>query len=420
MPHVGRATRRPNVAWRRLREPRYLLRVAALAVFSAAAAWLSVAVAAAGLFASVDPDLVLSLAPYNASAKASKAELVLARFGSTDDLERSAALARSALARDATMVPAWRVLGLAAEASGRHANAAIDFSIVEMLSKRDLPSQLWLIEQSVRENDIPGALAHYDEAMRTSTEIREQLVPVLVSATASPYVAPYLARLLAKDPEWAPLYYAAFIQAPATGAGGAALAADLRRLNPRLDLSELRPLPALLAQHGAFDDAQRAYRALSGGGSELLRNGDFERANRYPSIDWDLTDEDNLIAEPVALDGAGGQLALEIRSAYGASGRAARQLLFLQPGAYRLLTTVGAASQNPLKKLSWQLACANNGAALLEHDIARQSPGRSRVQLSFQVPAGCPAQWLTLQAEASDAPDEAEAWIDDVALQPIG
>ena len=146
---------------------------------------------------------LLGVMPFDARAKVKSAEMLLARTrASPPAVARARTLALAALRRDPTMAPAWRLLALAASMQGREREAARLFHFAERLSRRDLPTQLWLIEESVSRNDIPGALRHYDIALRTSLASPELLFPVLTRASGDNNVVGPLGTLLASDPPW--------------------------------------------------------------------------------------------------------------------------------------------------------------------------------------------------------------------------
>ncbi|MCB8835101.1 hypothetical protein LJD42_26475, partial [Escherichia coli] len=110
--------------------------------------------------------------------------------------------ASDALARSPVDARAARVLGLFDALRARNRAAQFAFYYAQRLSRRDLPTQMWLIEQSVDQNDIPSALSHYHIAMRTSQTSRAILIPVLADAAENPAVAKPLAQLLRQRPNW--------------------------------------------------------------------------------------------------------------------------------------------------------------------------------------------------------------------------
>jgi len=161
-------------------------RIAIAAVAAIGLSWLTVAVSAANALRQVRPDLAHRIMPFDARANAGLAEQASVRMAQDRAARATAAgLAREALSRDVTVVAAWRTLGLELETEGRRGDAERLIRFAERLSRRDLPTQLWLIEANVARNDIEGALAHYNIALRTSQAAADVLFPILVQAILS-------------------------------------------------------------------------------------------------------------------------------------------------------------------------------------------------------------------------------------------
>src|SRR5262249_7177342 len=70
------------------------------------------------------------------------------------------------------------------------------FELSSAISRRSLPTRLWLIQRSVDHGDVAGALENFDIALRTSTAAPDALFPVLATASSDPGLAQPLARLL--------------------------------------------------------------------------------------------------------------------------------------------------------------------------------------------------------------------------------
>lgn len=404
--------------WARRLTPITLLRALLVLVFAVSAIWLTVAVGAASLLRFSQPDIALRFLPVDARARTAAAEVML---GEPARMAEAKALALGALRRDPTVVAAWRTLGLVAAASGRNAEAAAHFRTAERMSRRDSATQLWLIEERVRNDDVVGALRHYDIALRSSVRVQAVLIPVLLSATAEPALTRPLADLLAREPDWSAAYYRPLLRPPWNGTGAAALVEQVRHRNPQADLSELQRLPTLLAENGDYGGAVRAYRVLArpGATEPILRNGGFERGNLFPLLEWELASTSNLRAEPGPVDGAVGTAGLRIHGEFGASGVVARQLLMLGPGRYRLRSVRGSESGRIPDRLAWRIVCAEADDLILEQDILPREPAPRTMQAAFQVSGDCPAQWLILEAAAVDAPGGAEAWVDSVTIEPL-
>jgi hypothetical protein len=110
--------------------------------------------------------------------------------------------------------------------------------------------------------------------------------------------------------------------------------------------------------------------------------------------------------------------------ARGAIGRVAEQLVYLEPGAYRLTAAVRTESGHPADRLAWTLTCATAGGGERASTPAGAAgaPTDAWAALSgrFEVPANCPAQWLRLETRAADRRDPTLVWFDRVRLARAG
>ena len=394
-------------------------------LFVATIGWLVAAVGAGAVLRNGQPDRALGFAPWDARAAARAAERGLTKGGADpSSLRQAGALARNALSRDATVVPAWRLMGLLEVAAKREGRAAGLFHMSERLSRRDLPTQLWLIEESVKRNDVPDALRHYDIALRTNPRSHDMLMPILVAAAGAPQTASDLGRLLATRPLWAGNFYYRLGQSPAATAPDPAHVARMlaiaRRGGPFANEGVLRGLLESMVERGAYQPALHLFGTLSGQAArspKTVRNGTFEGTNDFAPMDWDLSGEVDLGAEARAGVGGRGN-ALVVWASTDRNGVVARQILMLPPGSYRLRYKAGRTQASAPSRLEWRIACAGTEAFLLSGPVI---PGATAIarETGFRIPAGCAAQWLSLDIGSTD-PAGSEAWVDDVGVARAG
>lgn len=281
-----------------------------------------------------------------------------------------------------------------------------------------MATQLWMIEERVARNDIPGALHHYDIALRTSESSANLLFPILVAATASDGIVDPLADLLATRPDWRPFFLLKLSENPPSATNTVQL---IRRLAAERDFPEsdtIARVAPLFAERGEFEAAWQIYQVLNRSrGVSLLRNGDFARPNRLPPFDWALTDEPEVSAQSRVVPAVSDRPVLELRADSGHGGRLARQLLRLEPGRYMLRWQTGTIQGFRAAKLAWSLSCAGGGGPLLSYEFQPSAPRGLESGAAFQVPgAGCPAQWLELSAQTSFEPETGSGWISAVTL----
>lgn len=396
-----------------------LIRMAVVLPVGCFLAWLTFAVGAASVLGAARPEIAARFAPFDARTMAKLAEkssIDMARHPRTARQARE--LSIEALRRDPTVVSAWRTLGLVASMEGRQEQASRLMAHAERLSRRDLPTQLFLIEERVQRDDIAGALHHYDIALRTSRSSADLLMPVLITASAQSDIAARLAPLLRSDPPWRHLFLWRLYEEAQSGSN---VVRFVQLLGPDWAFREPDLLPRLTARllgEREFAGLWQIYRMagrVQAAEPLLVRNGGFDQPNPTPPLDWSFTDQD-VQGQQSRIPNRGNDPSLLVRVSASGEGIAASQLLLLKPGRYRLSAVAGGVEGYPEAALRWQITCADPGqTGLHRFDIPVSPQGARSHETSFQIPETCPAQWLHVVAGASPGA-EAAAWIDTLQI----
>lgn len=362
-----------------------------------------------------DPARALSAWPWNAGARAEQASALLAASQDAASAARVRTLSVAALRDQPLSVTALRALGVSAAITGQDRTAAQAMATAETLSRRDLPTELWLIEDRVARGDVPGALIHYDRALTTSDTAPDLLVPVLVGAAADPAVARPLARMLARRPMWWRDYAVQLVQRNPSSAGTATIVAALR-LDPGVaaDRELLSTAMTRLADSGRADLAARI--APVGATTGPIRNGGFQTEPALAPFDWRLAADGELGAEVAARDGGSDALFLDARG--GRGGEVARQLLTLAPGRYRIGGVAGdvaIASEAP----GLTLTCSGDAGPIARLRTGVAPATGARFTAEFTVPQNCVGQWLVLDATSPLDVSDRRPWLDDLTIARI-
>ena len=401
----------------------WLGRAALVLALAAGALWLVLGVTMAMVFARPLPQLAYDWWPYSAEARAGVAASLLQSGPTAAKLDQARRLSTDALRREPVSVAAARTLGLVAFMQGQEQESDRIFTFAESLSRRDIPTQLWLIERNVARNDIAGALRHYDRALRTSTSIREVLFPILVGAAADPSAGLPLARLVGTRPLWWSDYAEELFE---KSESSRPILLTLAHLHLRPNVEEELELIGLairrLVDLHAFEAAHRVYLSAQPRGANataLVRDGGFEGQSRLPPFDWEYRSEPGLSGYVQQRDG--GQTALFISGESGRSGHVARQLLLLRPGRYRLSAQTGDVAADGTSRPLVAIGCAGtNSTQLARIRFPATVEGGGAVSGTFAVPAGnCTAQWLTIETAASLDSLTTTPWIDSIAVRPL-
>lgn len=400
-------------------------RSVAAIVLALAFGWVAMGVTAARTIGTLRPSAVLSWWPFDADARATAANQLL---NSTPNarpnaraLDEAEGLARAALQREPGNVHALRALALGASVRGQTPRAERLMRFAESLSRRDLPTELWLIEASVQRNDIEGALRHYDRALRTSLLAGEVLYPVLVQAAGDRNVMLPVARMVGARPLWW-TDFARKLVAESRSSAAIATVLGALRLDPHVDperdllVAAFNRLVEGRAYQPAFALYRQATRLNDASPAWFLRNGDFQGENPLTPFDWALTDQTDLGARMDSPSGGGEDRALIVTAGNGVSGEAARQLLVLPPGAYRLAARIGNVAGEERDRPQLVLICATGTQSLFDLRWPPSPPQGRSIGQDFAIPADCPAQWLQIRANGPLNVTGPESWIDAIAI----
>lgn len=376
-------------------------------LFLTAVAVLVILSGLAGALRSERPATVLRFMPGDARALANRAsETLLLGNATTTSFAQARVDARAALARDATLPVAWRTLALTVPDGSSRSTELL--GIAQRLSRRDVPTQLALLELQVRQGNILGALQHYDVILRISTAYDALLFPVLAKASAEPQIRQPLARRLLEAPMWRRRFLAYMIAAGTSYDVEANLFSAMAAAGalPDRDIVAMQATSSALG--GQYAIAEQLYRLVAPSeAAKVLRDGEFQKdGSGVPPFDWQL-DTDGAV--DVAVTGQ----RLEISSRRGDGGQAARQLVSLSPGRHRITVRFGAIDSETAGIPYASVTCADAGTSIT---TLNGVPGRARFSGDIIVPANCRFQWLALGLRQDLNGSASAAWIDNVTV----
>lgn len=385
--------------------------------------WLVTAATADRILARSAPATALFWNPSSADAHAQAGARLLLDQAGGKAMEQVRDHAARSLARQPVNPVAARLLGFVAAQNGRLTEAERLVGFAERMSRRDLPTQLWLIESNVQRGDIPAVLLHYDRALRTNRRARNTLFPVLGAAADEPAVRAPLARFLAHRPQWWRPFMDSYVPKAQSSASLFAFARALRMDRPpSFDPWMLQAIEKRLVELTAYASSAALYNAAHGlppGDRTPLRNGNFEQPGSWDPFDWNLVDEENLSAVRQANPVRDRGNALFLLASNGRGGDLAAQLTLLAPGRYVLAAEVGGVSGDPLAYPQLIVRCARDGREILRQSFPPASETGRPWRLAFAVPTGCDAQRVVLRAASALDQSTASPWIDTVAIRPL-
>jgi len=330
---------------------------------------------------------------------------------------RADQLAQAALRQDPTVVAAVFSLGLNAQVRNDTNYARRLFTYAGLLSRRDINTQLWAIEDAVSRGDVNGAVSHYDIALRTSRTSGDLLFPILAGAITDPAIRRSLTKTLILRPSWAPAFinYAA-VRGPDPRAT-ARLLMEVRKAGIPVSGGASAEVINLLLFSRFVDDAWSYYSSIHPG-VERHRSRDpkFANAGASPSpFDWN-TVNDAGISSSVQQGENGGVFDFAVAASVG--GLLLHQQQLLSTGEYQLEGHSSGIDQSDEALPYWVLTCSS-GRELGRIVVPNSNQTDGRFTGRFSVPPGCPSQSLSLISRPSDKVSGVSGQLDRVQLSPI-
>jgi hypothetical protein len=404
---------------RKQRSPREWALRGSVAVAALLLAYVSTTQTLAVVIAKSDVQRAHALAPGDGRATAKLAEQLVMQKDDAAQRARAGEVARQALIDEPLAVPALTALALETQLRGNTTRARQLFEHSDDLSRRELSARLWLIEDAVGREDVPGALRHYDIALRTSRAAPEVLFPVLSNAIGDPAIATALANTLATGPAWG----GAFLNHLGNSNTNPTLSANFMRLLVRRgyavpEEAQVKIINALVAT-GKIDEAWSYYASLRKQvDSGRSRDPDFAAQLQVPSVfDWVPVTSEAGVSASIQRAGDRGIFDFAVPATVG--GVVLQQIQRLAPGRYRLEGTSSRIEQASGSRPYWQLACAD-GRDLGRVELTGSTGDRQRFAGEFTVTKGCAAQTLRLVVKPSSEVGGVSGQIERVLLAPVG
>lgn len=357
-----------------------------------------------------------TLAPTDGRVTALMAQRLAGLDARPVDRRRADELARVALLHDPTSVIAASTLGLDAQVMGNTTGARRLFSYAEKLSRRELQTQMWSIEDAVGRGDVSGVLHHYDVALRTSRNAPDVLFPILASAISDADIRKALLKTMMGRPVWGPSFVN-YASANAQSEAAIRLFQSMARAGLTVtDEPRARVVSAMITQ-GRAKSAWVYYTTFRPGANpRTSRDARFATGPALPTpFDWVAVNDDGMSAS-IQRNGSAGIFDFAAPPSVG--GVLLRQVQVLPPGAYRLAGHSIGISQDAGIRPYWMLSC-NDGRELGRVDMPNSTDAKGMFKGRFKVPSDCPVQSLMFVARPTDNAAGLSGQIDWVRLAPL-
>lgn len=387
-----------------------------LALAAAGAGYVSVTSTAAYVIRLGNPELAHVLSPNDGRITEALAAKWSGPQAAPADRESADRLAKEALRQDPTAVTAASTLGINAQVRGDTPQARRVFAYASFLSRRDLQTQLWSIEDAVSRGNISEALTHYDIALRTSRNAAALLFPVLASAISETSVRENLVHTLAGHPSWADLFIEYASGNTPDPKAAAQLFEGLVRAGVPVSSLSRSLLINTLASRNDLADAWSFYASTHPGADPAKSRDIYFTGNiDHPSVfDWTPGNEDGIVTS-IQRSQRGGVADFFAPASVG--GTLLQQVQMFSPGTYRLEGHGTGIEQPANSRPYWVLTC-RSGQEVGRVELPNSVQNGGKFSGQFVVPDNCPVQVLSLVARPSDAISGTTGQIDWLQVVP--
>jgi hypothetical protein len=339
---------------------------------------------------------------------------LLRRTPLRDPADPIVAKARTMLRAAPLDAPAMRQLGLVAAVSGKP-EASGKLALAERISRRDLPTQIALLDLTANAGDNAAALVHLDRLSTVSPSAGVQLFTPLAAFLADEGGRRQLIAYRQRN------WFVSFVNVMADKAEDPGKVAALLS-EARLPRAEGFPAMQRLVDRLVGQDRYDAARDLAQGygGADPAALDDFRLTGRttdpaFRPLTWWLADGEAAQAG-LANDGS-----LDVTIAPGKAALILDRATRFPPGSYVLDQQVQQDGEGADLFVNWQLRCKRAGTdadtVAWKQPVPLQSePMHYRSQL--RIPPDCPLQEWSLTALADGVRSDAGFRIASITLRP--
>jgi hypothetical protein len=313
-----------------------------------------------------------------------------------------------------------------AAVSGPDAQQSALLALTAGLGWRDLPTQVLLARQGIRQGNAELFAQRFDAYERQSTG-SSSILPLLDQYIGNVVVQAAILPRLVADPSWRDPYLSGLSNNdPGLVAARKALLVKLSGTERPADRGELRAFVSSLNTAGFRPDAYDVWRhfmAAPDAWSGLLYDGAFRHVGGDTSsfpYEWTLHDADGAYAT-VELNDRISQL--HVHSEGLAQGALVTQNIRLAAGSYRFSLRANlqdGAPEGRSSDFAISLRCGSNKELLEGPDGLGLPVNAGGGRFPFVVPANCDEQLMTIGATPGSAAVPSDLWLSDARIDHVG
>ena len=396
--------------WRLQKGIGALIKHVAALVASAILAWAAWSNALGNVTMLRQPEFALGAVGLGDYPAARLAETKMIRSPRRFNPQTLAALARSSLKAQAINSTALRLLAVEPKSNDGVKKSAALLFLSSRVSRRDVGTQLALVEFYVSKEDARHTIYHYDSAMRVSNEVEPVLFPILADALEGSNIQQALALSIKSSPRWLPSFigYVVGRSKNSTGLANAIMLAGGLPKQPEAYRSLETQILGALASAKEFTMLRSYFLSLSGADSGIFQIGEFTSNNtdgRFLPLTWQ-TFGSSMVSVRFESEDHSHQKKLDVEISADERAIAARKLLFLSAGQRRVSINYEFLDRGKDASAMLTLECLDAPATqvIWQMDL-RAVSGVQRKSGVSSIPEKCVAQYLAVNVAGGSAND---------------
>lgn len=361
-------------------------RLMALVVGGTAVLFFVTRLALANALADRAPNTVLQFSPLHPEALGEVAQKQYVSGNGERALSQSTAVdLQRSLRRDPLSKRIIRLLGLHLDLAGEPDRAAKLMNLGDKISRRDLPTQFWLMQKSAETGDEKASIRHLDAGMTASSRAWDQLFPVLAQGLQSDQFRDALEPFIREQRPWS----VPFLRFAVENSNDPIVVEQfLRDLNPLPDAERLRPLQGRLVAHlvsaGEIDRAEAFAIEVLKVDAATLR--DFSIVPE--TLDEAISPLSWTVGEPRNVSVTIADAEAHIRVITGRAASAMTRYFPLGSGEYSITYAARPSQLSETARAVWVFQCPTEDRLLPISRVPATATGRETA-ISLQVPSEC-------------------------------
>lgn len=314
------------------------------------------------------------------------------------------------------------LLAMAEERSGHAVQASKLAELSAQTTRRNPAAQLWLAQEDVKSGRFGQSIDRLDRVMKISPDQTYPLLEKAVALLNDPNLYAVMQKKLTEAPPWRDQFLLVAANRNDNPEQVARLFAQLPNLPYNSELSGAsQELVNRLVEKRQVENLRAVSSRLAPTSSQkrsLATIGNFTQIDGYPPISWWVASDANFGAAIAAPSST--TLAIESWVNPSNSGTAARKLLWLSPGMWRLQWSRLSASISSGDDAHWIMTCYTARNRSVVATSSNLQSGADKAFLTLNVPQGCPVQELKLIMRAGEGRQPVNLSLADVALHKLG